>query len=414
MTTVSHAFSRRVLSRLEQAASGIVMAWAAFAPGTAEAETRAWIDTSVKADIASNPYLVSGPDTSSLSGVVTVSPGLKFVDGVKTMTLRGNYRHTEFSRRYRSSDDYSANASLAQQLTPRLSYNASFGYDSSVVGANDLLTFNPNPNSGSVFPPFPGDIALNGLRQRRQAINGGLSLNYTASPRDQFTTQAGFSIVRFPVASPASEYDSSSGSIGYSRVINSKTSVGLDVSVSRADYRRTSIGDATTISPQATFKTKFGASWSLSASLGVSHSRISSLIGKTGQYSAAGNLNVCNATTRGKFCLFGSRSVQPTSFGSTVRPQTSVGLSYSVRLDTKSSIDASANLSRSGQISQGNIVTGSTVDYGRASLTYSRRLSQRFQGYITADYADSYKDPTPRKANTSVSIGISFALGDTR
>lgn len=414
MTILSQALSRRILSRLEQAASGLVVAWAVFAPTAAEAETRAWVNTSVKAEIASNPYLLSGPKTSSSSGTVTVSPGVKFVDGVKTITLRGDYRHTEYSRRYRSSDDYTIGASLAQQLTPRLGYNASLGYDSSIVGANDLLTFSPNPNNSGVFLPLPGDIALNGLRQRRQALNGGLSLNYTASARNQFTAQGGFSIVRFPVASSASEYDSSSGSIGYSRVINGKTSVGLDVSISRADYRRTPLGDATTISPQATFKTKFGASWSLSASLGVSHSRISGLVGKTTQDSAAGSLNLCNATTRGKFCLFGSRSVQPTSFGSTVRPQTSVGLSYNVRLDAKSTIDASANLSRSGQISQGNIVTGGTIDYGRASLTYSRRLSQRFQGYITADYADSYKDPTPRKANTAVSIGISFALGDTR
>lgn len=414
MKKLSHALSRQALLRFEQAASCVVLAWAALAPSTADAETRASINTSVKAEIASNPYLLSGPKTSSASATVSVTPSLKFTDGTQTVTLRGDYRHSEYSRRYRSNNDFGASASLAQQLTPRLAYNASFGYDSSVVGANDLLTFGTNPGTGVAFPPLPGDIAINGLRQRRQAINGGMSLDYTASPRDQFTAQGGFSIVRFPVTSTASEYNNASGSIGYSRVINSKTSVGLDVSLSRADYRRTPLGDATTISPQATFKTRFGASWSLSASLGVSHSRISDIVGKTTQNSAAGSLNLCNATTRGKFCLFASRSVQPTSFGSTVRPQTSVGLSYNVRLDAKSTIDASANYSRSGQISQGSIITGGTVDYGRASLTYSRRLSQRIQGYVTADYADSYRDPTPRKANAAVSIGVSFALGDNR
>lgn len=414
MTTLPQRKSGRFIGRLEQAASGLVVAWAVFAPGSAQAETRAWIGTSAKAEIATNPYLLSGPKTSASSAILSVSPGLKFVDSVKTISLRADFVHTEFSRRYRSSDNYNASASLSQKISPRLGLNASFGYDSSVVGANDLLTFGTNPLPGVIPPPLPGDIALNGLRQRREAVNGGFSLDYAASTRDNLQVQGGFAIVRFPAGSGAAEYDSSNGSIGYNRVLNSRTSVGLNVGVSRADYLGATLGDATTISPQATFSTKFGANWSLSASLGVSHSRISGLVGKSGQNSASGNLSLCNAASRGKFCLFGSRSVQPTSFGNTVRPQTSVGLSYNMRLDPLSTIDASASLSRSGQISQNNIITGSSVDYGRASMTYSRRISQKLQGYVTASYADSYRDPTPRKANSSVSLGISYSFGDTR
>jgi hypothetical protein len=414
MTILSQRKLSRLVSTIERAASGVVVAWAILAPGAAQAETRAWINTSIKGDIASNPYLLSGPNTSATSGTISVSPGVKFLDGVKTISLRGDYRHTEFSRRYSSSDDYVVSASLSQKLSPRLDYNADIGFDSSVVGANDLLTFGTNPANGGAFPPLPGDIALTGLRQRRQAVNGGLSLGYIASARDSFQTQGGFSLVRYPTGSTASEYDSASGSFGYSRVINSRTSVGLNIGVSRADYRQTSLGDATTISPQLTFSTKFGANWSLSASLGVSHSTISGLVGKFRQNSASGRFSLCDTTTAGKFCLYASRSVQPTSFGSTVRPQTSIGASYNMRLDAKSTIDATANYSRSGQISQGAIITGGSVDYGQASLTYSRRLSQRLQGNLTASYADSYRDPTPRKANAALSVGISYSFGDIR
>lgn len=414
MTVFSRSKSSRIVSRLERAASGLVVAWAVMAPGSVQAETRAWVNTSLNAEIATNPYLQTGPKTSASSGVVSVSPGVKFIDSVKTMSLTGDYRHREFSRRYNSNNDYSVNASLVQKLSPRLDYNANIGFNSSVVGANDLLTFGANPTNGGLFPPLPGDIALNGLRQRRQAINGGVGLGYTADSRNNVQLQGGFSIVRFPSGSTAAEYDNASGSIGYNRVLNSRTSVGLNVAVSRADYRRTSFGDATTISPQATFSTKFGASWSLTASLGVSHSKIGGIVGKSGQDSISGRLALCNSTSRAKFCLNGSRSVQPTSFGSTVRPQTSVGATYSLRLDTKSTIDASANLLRSSQISQGNIVTGRSVDYGQASLTFSRRISQRLQGTITASYADSYRDPLPRKANSSVNIGMSYAFGDMR
>lgn len=414
MTIFSFIGTRRFASHVERAASGIIAVWAVFAPGMAQAKTSAWINTSIKADYASNPFLVSGPKTSAASATISVSPGLKYTDGQKTINFSADYRHSEFSRRFSSNESYSTNASLSQKMSSRLDFNANIGVDSSIVGANDLLTFGPNPVNGGAFPPLPGDIALNGLRQRRQAINGGIGLNYIASARDSIQTQGGFSMVRFPSGSVASEYDSANGSIGYDRVLNSRTSVGLNLSVSRADYRQTSLGDATTFSPQATFSTKFGANWSLTAALGVSYSKIRGLNGRSTQTSASGRLNLCNASSRGKLCLFGSRSIQPTSFGNSVRPQTSAGVSYNLRLDTRSTIDATANLTRSGQIGISNIVTSRSVDYAQASLTYSRRISQRLNGFVTGIYADSYHDPIQRRANANLSVGISYAFGDIR
>ncbi|MBP7135463.1 MAG: hypothetical protein KBA57_03775 [Sphingomonadaceae bacterium] len=403
-----------LLAGVEKAASGFVIAWALLGCVSAHAETRASINTSIAGQVESNPYLLSGPNTSAASAVVTVSPGVKFLDGSKTIGIGATYRRSEYSRRYSSNNDISANASISQKLSPRLDYNADLGFNSAIVGANDLLTFGANPPGGGAFPPLPGDIAITGLRQRRQSFTGGLGLGYTASARDSFQVQGGFSLVRYPSGSVASEYDSTSGSFGYSRILNSRTSVGFNVGVSLADYRKTTIGDATTISPQLTFSTKFGAAWSASASLGVSHSKITGPLGKYTQNSASGNFNLCNTASTGKFCLFARRSVQPTSFGVTVRPQTSIGASYNVRLDVKSSIDASANFSRSGQISQVTLPSNGSVDYGQANLRYSRRLSQRLQGNLTASYADSYRDTIPRKANMMFGFGLSYAFGDMR
>ena len=414
MTFILQFSANRRFSRLQCAASGFFATWAVFAPGSAQADTRAWINTSTKVDIASNPFLSTGSKTSAASASISVSPGLKFFDAAKTISFSADYRHTEYSRRFDSTESYAANANIGQKMSSRLSFNADIGIDSSIVGANDLLTFRPNPANGGAFPPLPGDIALNGLRQRRQALNGGLGFDFAASARDNIQTQGGFSMVRFPSVSTASDYDNANGSIGYNRVLNSRTSLGLNLSVSRADYLRTFLGDATTFSPQATFSTKFGASWSLSASLGVSHSKISGLVGRSGQTSASGRFNICHTMSQSKFCLDGSRSIQPSSFGSSVRPQTSIGASYNLRLDSKSTIDAVADFSRTGQISQGNIVTGRSVDYAVASLTYSRRISQRLNGLVTIVYADSFRDPIPRKANANLSLGISYAFGDMR
>ena len=412
MTIFSQRKSNYIVSRLEHAASGIVVVCAIFAPGSAQAGTRAWINTSLNVEIATNPYLELGGKTSVSSGIVSVQPGVKYSDSINTISLTGDYRHREFSRRNRSNDDYSVNANLVQKLSSRFGFDATVGVTSSVVTANDLLTFGVNPANGGLSPPLPGDPAFNGLQRRRQALVGSAGFNYLADSRNNVQIRGGFSMVRFPSGGTAAEYDNANGSFGYNRVLNSRTSVGLNVSVTRSNYLGTLIGDATTISPQVTFNTKFGPNWSLSASLGVSHSRVNEFFGKLGRDSAAGSVNLCNNASRGSFCLFGSRSVQPSSLGLTVRPQTSVGASYNMRLDSKNTIDVNANFSRSGQGSLGNIVTGSTSDYGHASLTYSRSFSQRLQCFMTAGYSDSFNDPVPRKANSSLNLGISYAFGD--
>ncbi len=414
MTLSSRWKSNRIISRLEHAASSVVVASVFFSPGSAQAETRAWINTSLSAEIATNPYLQGGSKTSAATGLLTVSPGVEFVDAVKTISLTGDFRHQEFSRNYRSADDYSVNASLRTLFARRLNYDATISYDNAVVGANNLLTFGANPTNGGLVPAPPGGITLNGLGQRREAISGDVGLNYTASARDSLQTRGGFSFVRFPSASVAREYNDASASIGYSRILNSRITIGLNLSVSRADYLRTLIGDATTISPQATFSTKFGPNWTLVAALGVSHSTVYRLTGKSGQNSASGRLVLCNVTSRVKFCVRGSRSVQPTSLGNGVRPQTSIGASYNLRLDSNSTIDATANITRSSQFNQGTVTTNGSVAYGQASLKYSRRISQRLDAFVTGSYANSYNDAVPRKANSLISVGISYTFGDMK
>lgn len=414
MTNFAKKWQRCRLPALKVATSGAVVATALLNAGMAGAETRASISTAVSADISSNPFLVSGANTSAASASVSVAPSVRFLDGSKTIGLNATYKHTEYSRRFRSTDDISASATISQKLSPRLNYSADLDYNNSIVGANDLLTFRANPSNTGAFPPLPGDIALTGLRQRRQSFSGGLNLGYVASARDSFNTQGGFSVIRYPSGSAASEYDSINGSFGYSRILNGRTSVGVNVGVSRSDYRRTPLGDATTVSPQFTFSTKLGATWSLSAALGVSRSRINGPLGKYSQNSASGSLNLCDGGTTRKFCLSASRSVQPTSFGGTVTPQTSVGASYNVRLDAKSNLDANVNYSRSGQISQVNIPSNGSVDYVQAGLVYSRRLSQRLQGDVTARFADSYKDTVNRRANLTFGVNLRYAFGDMR
>lgn len=410
MTTYLRRQANPVGSRLEEAASGLIAAWAIFLSGSAHAETRISANASVKSEIANNPYLLGGTQTSATSIAVSLTPQLSFEDGVKSINVTGDIRHTEFSRRYSSTDDFRVNAALSQKISPTLSFNAGVGFDSSVVGANDLLAFDQASGGGN-SPPLPTDLAFNGLRQRRQSIDGNVNLGYTPSARERWQFQGGFSFTKYPQGSSASEYNSASGSIGYNRTLNGRTSIGVNVGVSRVDYRRTLIGDATTISPQATFTTRFDAGWSLTASAGLSHSLVRGPLGYSGRNSASGSVNVCRARDRGKFCVFATRSVQASSFGGGVRPQTSFGASYSLRLDSLSTIDVSANYSRTAQSIFG---VGQSSQYGRASLIFNRRLTQKLQASFGANYADSFRDIVQRRANIAANVSLSYSFGGMR
>jgi hypothetical protein len=417
MTLVAQNIARFRPRKFEELASTFVAIWAATSSSSGHAEAVLSGDASVRTQYSNNPYLLTGADTDAGSVTVALAPSISTSDGTNRFKLSGRVQHTEFTRRYKATDGYSVTSNLVRPLSARLSFGANIGFDSSVVGANELLTFVDNGTGsggiggggvgGGIITPLPDDITLNGLRQRRQTLNGDIGFDYKASARDQWQFGSAFAMTRYPSGSTAQEYDYASAKIAYARKLNTNTSVGLTTSIGKSDYRRTIIGDATTISPQLTLTTKLGARWSLTASAGASFTSTKDAIGKSSQTGLSGAVNICNITDRNRFCAFATRSVQPTSLGG-VRPQTSAGISYNVRLTTRSDISANASYSRSGNAIGG---TAQSVDYGRSNITYSNRLSQKIKGFVSVGYADSFRDTVSRSNNAEISFGVSYALG---
>ncbi|MEQ1547086.1 MAG: hypothetical protein ABL918_00390 [Chakrabartia sp.] len=408
MTIFSKNVTRTCSPKFEQLASAFVAIWAVASAGSAQADVVLGGEASVRTQLSNNPYLLTGTNTDAGSVTVTLAPSLTAQDGTNRFKLSGRVQHTEFTRRYKATDGYSIASNLSRPLSPKLSFGANLGFDSSVIGANELLTFADNGSvGGGVGIPLPDDVTLNGLRQRRQTFNGDIGFEYKASARDQWQFGSAFAMARYPSGSGAQEYDYSSARLGYARKLNGNTSIGLTTSIARSDYRQTNFGDATTISPQVTLTTKLGARWSLTGSAGVSFTSTRDLVGKSTQTGMSGAVNICHISDRDRFCAFASRAVQPTSLGG-VRPQTSAGMSYNVRLTERSDISANASYSRSSNSIIGN---AQSVDYGRTNITYSNRLSQKIKGFVSIGYADSFRDTVNRRSNAEVSAGISYALG---
>ena len=408
-------------SRAECLLAGAAAMWHLLTPGQAMAETLFSADVSAGINTATNPYLFDGGDTSSVSATVSVSPTMTVRDEAGDFRLTGFAQHEEFFSRYPSAQNFAVDASYDRRLNAQLSVNAGVGFNSSITGANQL--FFGNPIGGGIvdptLPPILEDLTLNGLRQRRTSFQTQAGLVLKPGARDQWTLDYSGAFTRYPSKSSSNflnDFDYYGQTLGYTRTLNSRTSIGASLGVSRTNYRGLSQGDGLIISPQLTASTKLDSRWTLSGSLGTSITRTTTLTGRETATTLAGSLSACRGGERSTFCLTGSRSALPTSFGG-IRAQTAVGVSYSRRVDELSDISASANYSRASEPlfnTTGAGLTSQSVDYVATSVTINRKLNQRLSGYISGGYSESFEKLRNQRANFQVSAGIKFSLGARR
>jgi hypothetical protein len=391
-------------------ASGTVAFCLVTAGHSAQAETRVFVETSTKVESSENPYLLVGTDTQSVAVSATVAPTMIISDGTTEFRLNGKIGYTEFLRRYESTESFGVNGNVSQRINERLSFDAGLSFDSGVIGAGDLQTIPQNDPTIVTPPVAPGDIALNSLRKRRNALAGTLGVSFRATARESWQIGGNFAFSRFPSGLANTEYDQSGVSVGYNRTLSDRTSIGVNMSVARADYKRTQFGDSLTVSPQATVSTQLGLRWSLSGSAGVSISTSRNLTGKVTQTSLSGSANVCRTGDGDQFCGYISRAVEPTLAGD-VRPQTSIGGSYRRQLAEFTSVSGNVGLTRS---SSSGIATRRSTEFARALIMFTQRFSDRFTANISTGYNDSFGDLVQRRANYSASIGLSYRLGDRR
>jgi hypothetical protein len=395
-------------SKLEAVASSLVVLWTLFHGSAAHAENGLSLEASARTQLSTNPYLIIGPDTDAASVSVAVEPTFKADSATSAFRLTGRIEHREFLRRYSSTQNYGVSSELDQRIDPKLGVKVRLSFDSSILNSNEVLSLTDTGQNLNIgLPLVPGDITLNGLRQRRLAYAGDASFTFKPNSRDEFQYGAAFALSRYPKGSAASEYDNLGFKMQYNRAVNSRFSVGAGLNVSRTQYLRNALGDSRTISPQASFAAVLNSRWKLSAAVGPSFTAFQGPTGRLHQTGITGTANLCQSGDKSRFCLFGTRSVQPSSIGGS-RPLTSVGMLYGVRLSDRNDVLATANFSRAGQA----VTTGArSLDYAQTSLTFNRRFAQRIFGYVSTGYSDSFRVLINRRANVEVSAGVRYSFG---
>ncbi len=374
------------------------------------AETEFVTDLSIGAGASTNPYLEDGPVESTISGSISVAPQLTVTESTTTFILRGFARIEEYERDFRTNSNFGVTGSVDHGLSERTQLRGRLGYSGSIVGVNDAFFNPPDVINDNFLPTVADDIALNGLNRRRHSFQTGIGVSHSLSELDSFNADLGATAIRFANSAAQNEFNAFNQNIGYSRVLSDRTSIGASVGFSQVNYLGQRIGDSSIITPSVNVSYQISRDFNITASAGVSFARSKNIVGTTKSSDLAASFNLCRSNENNNLCIGASRQTLPTSFDG-VRSQTSFNIGYRQQLNRDDSISLNGSYSRSSNSILG---VSDDLDYIRSSVTFDHKFRERFTGFVSVGYSDSYQDGINRKANTQVSVGIRLRFGNNR
>lgn len=401
-------------------------------PALAQSFTVAKLTGSVDVGYNSNPYLLTGPATDAASVDFEVRPSVSRIERLGRLNLEGYYRRTEYLQRYDGTDSYGGTLSGNYRFNDRITFNGSTAYNSAIVDAATFFGFGlrgfPSsggdtsgiggttgtgaPQPGVLLPdPTNGDVGLIGLRQRKSQLSMAVAFGFRPNTQESWTLGGSATRTRYPSPSGiASDFRSYGVNGGYTRNLSATSTIGATASVMFVDYDGT--GSSSRIySPQLTYSVRLPRGWSVEAGAGVSIVQGNTTASAGTSTSLALQLNACRNGGRTKFCLTGSRSAQASGFNG-VGPQSSIRLSYSYRIDEKSSLDTDVSYNTASRNGSGTFDKGPR--FILASAGYRRDLNRRVQLVASVNYQDRSGSDGVRQSDIGGRLGIAFTLGSRR
>ncbi|WP_028967670.1 hypothetical protein [Sphingomonas phyllosphaerae] len=399
-------------------AAALLLATAAVTLPTtplAAQETRFAVDVSAGAAYSTNPFLVRSGGESSVSTELSVVPQLNFVDERSQASLVARYRRSDYLTRYNSAEAYGFSALARRTMSSRLNLRADVSFDSSIIGQNGLGivgVVNPNPVPGpDLSTP---DITLIGLNQRQNAISAAVGGDYRLSTRDTINGQVSVNRISYGGNGGNGVLLSSrttGATVGYSRSLSERLSVGAQGSGSWIDYDNPSYSGHT-YSPQATVS--YQASQLVNLSLGAGVVFVSSTTPR-GTFTTtgfSGTFNGCRNGGRSVQCLRAYSDAQPTGLGDVSR-RLGASFDYSYQVGEFDFLRASVEYSRLTTTSNTTLQAPRT-SFLSGQATYERGLTRRLFAGASVGYrqADATGFGTPH--DVTFRLFLRTRLGDIR
>lgn len=359
----------------------------------------------------SNPFLSDAESPEAVSLRVQLNPSIARSDGRSSFRASGRVEHIEYLGNYQSLQNFGADLTGRHKLNERLEANAGALFRSDIL-ATDLT--NPLSTGAGLDPAVPvvpggNDVTILGQRQRRTQYGADTGLTFTPSERDEVRWGFAWRSDRF-ASDSLSDSDFFSQQLRYSRQVNGDLALGAIVDASIIDFSNGNFGDAQTLTPQALVVLSLSERLKATGSLGFALTRVETPVGDETTRAVAGNLALCYEGERSNLCLNGARQVLPSAIGG-ARVQTTAGLSYSLRLSERESLQLGGNYSIA---SQPLATLGNEFESVNAFARYERRLNERAQFFVTGGYLDTSGNAGVDATNIQAVMGITIRLGNGR
>lgn len=394
------------------AAAGCVLPLAA----QAQEQTQTSVDVSVGALGASNPYLRAGDNTESGAVTLSIAPHISVVEDNTTVSLDGTL-HLEsfFEDDYGVDESAGVGASIEHRANERTTVSASVGFRSSESAAR---RFYSGPDISDLDPgEFPDgavvDPTLGNISGRTSTLDVNLSLEQLVSPKGVINLTSGLGLTKVE-GTNGSDYRNSSTVLGYSHVLNERTSALGSVSVGYADYFNRNAGDGLFVTTLVGLDHQITQSMHGSFQVGVSYSEVKSPFGgRVDSVDWAASVDLCDMLARGNFCVTGSRSAQPTSLGG-VTMVTAVGVSYGRSVGIAGHVSLTANYSKTGMSDSPTLLGRRESEVVNVSGTYSHQIGDRLSAFVNPSYTSNDDQLADRQENYQALLGVSYHFGSRR
>lgn len=371
--------------------------------------TRVAVDAQAAVGYSTSPFLVVGDAASSGYTELSVQPEVLYQDERTDAALIAHYRRTDYWRRYDAADSYGAEAQARRQVSQTVNMRANVVYESSIIGQG-------GPGIVGVVDPTPlpdlgtPDIALLGLRSRQNSLVGAIGGDWRMSARDTLTGDARISRIDYGGTQVLTSSYTTSTTLGYSRALSERTSIGVQGSGAWTNFRRPGFSGSF-YQPQATLNHQFNDRLRFSLAAGAIFISSTTDRGTTKVTGLSGSLNGCNEGARSTTCIRASSDAQATGLGDISR-RYGASADYSYRIRENDVVRASIDYSQVRETS--NVLQLGRVAYLSGAVSYERGISRTVFAGVSTGYRQATGGGLDRPSDLNFRLFVRTRLGDPR
>jgi hypothetical protein len=324
-----------------------------------------------------NPFLASGVTEGAMFASARIDPRLYYQTARSSTALQGHYSRETYLHDLGHTDSGSIGLVRTDQLTQ---------YLGSTLSASYLTT-----NRATISDPNQVEVDPLNIGRRTRTFAASYHLQWQANARDQWSYSAQVSHLSYGknhtagLAGIASIYTQYGVNAGYNHVVDARTTVGAQISLSSSSSRI--YPHSRTVQPAVTAKRQLSVAWEIDGHVGMVFSRIEGPFPKSTTSLGIG-INLCGTYPLAQLCLKLNRDTQPSGYGP-LRTMTSIAADISRKLDEHSRISLNAEYVRNSSGSFTLLGTPVSRD-GKmiiVSSDYDRDITQR----ISAGFGGKYE-----------------------